>query len=267
MIVKGAAGGLIRMRIAGTLIAVIIAATVAGCGDNTNTNGGGRSVTPGFFIGETASHEDLSIAVGSIRAVFFRCAGQSEYERFDPPEPIAGDGAFAVEMHSNGITFVVTGEITDDDRIDGAIAGNSGCHGTFVAHRCDPQTQDCGDRDGDLIPNEVDPDTTTSPTPQRTPTAAVTASATVIGSASATPATTASGGPTPTATATPNSALCGNGVLDEGEECDKNAIDNSGCFEDVCTCEDFCDDAGGTLSCNANCTVNFSKCTAGDCSF
>ncbi len=253
-----------------TLIAIAALAAiglVAGCGDNVNDNGNGAgNIAPGFFIGQTASGEDLSIAVGTIRAVFFRCAGQVEYQRFDPPEPVAGDGSFAVEVRSNGISFVVTGEITSN-RIDGAIAGNSGCHGAFVARRCDSRTQDCGDRDGDLIPNEVDPDATTSPTPQRTSTPGVTASGTTAASASPTPAATASNAPTPVVTATPNSALCGNGVLDDGEECDKNVIDNSGCFEDVCTCEDFCADAGGTLSCNSDCTLNFSKCSNGPCEF
>lgn len=234
-----------------------VACMLVACGDNSNENG--QRITSGFFIGETHQGEDLSIAVGSIRAVFFRCAGQAEYQRFNPPEPVAGDGAFAVEVEANGITFVVSGVISDNDRIDGAIAGNSACNGTFVAHRCDPGMQDCGDRDGDLVPDEIDPDANASPTPARTSTPAPTATG---GGSTSTPAVT----PTPTPTASPND-LCGNGVLDAGEECDHNAIDDTGCFEDVCTCEDFCDDAGGTLSCNADCTLNFSNCTAGGCAF
>jgi hypothetical protein len=161
--------------------------------------------------------------------------------RFDPPEPVAVDGSFAVDIPSgsgSGV-FVVSGQIVNNDRIDGAIAGSAACDGTFVAHRCDPSSQACGDRDGDLVPDEIDPDT--GPTPARTPTPA-----------------------RPTATATP---VCGNGIVEGDEECDKKAIDDTFCAEDVCTCEDFCDDAGGALSCNANCTLNFSKCTAGGCSF
>ena len=70
--------------------------------------------------------------------------------------------------------------------------------------------------------------------------------------------------PVPSATPT---AVCGNGIVEGDEECDGAAIDNSSCLEDICTCDDFCDDAGGTLSCNPDCTLNFSNCTAGGCSF
>jgi hypothetical protein len=241
-----------RMRILVT-IAVASCWAIAGCGDNSNTSRDVTTVTPGFFIGETHNGEDLSIAVGSIREIFFRCSGLIVSERFDPPEPVAGDGSFAVEVHSGPGTFIVSGQIVSNDRIEGAIAGTAACDGSFVARRCNPSTQACGDRDGDLIPDEVDPDASTSPTPARTPTAVATSGAT----ASA---------PTPSATASPT-AVCGNGILEGDEECDKHAIDDSSCFEDVCTCEDFCDDAGGTLSCNSDCTLNFSHCTAGGCSF
>ena len=121
---------------------------------------------------------------------------------------------------------------------------------------------------------------TVTATPAETPTTTSTssssaspgasASATATTGASVTPAATVTPGATtatPAPTATPSAALCGNGVLDEGEECDGSIIDNTSCLEDVCTCEDFCNDVGGTLSCNPNCTVNFSACTAGGCSF
>jgi len=241
--------------------------TIAGCGDGNTSRNEGRTVAPGFFIGQTHQGEDLSIAVGSIRAVFFRCAGLPTSERFDPPEPVAADGSFAVEVHDGVGTFIVTGQVVSNDRIEGAIAGNPACNGAFVARRCNPSTQACGDRDGDLIPDEVDPDTSTSPTPARTPTPVRTSGATATAvPSSSTPGASASttGGATPTPTST---SVCGNGIVEGDEECDKNAIDNSGCFEDVCTCEDFCADVGGTLSCNPNCTLNFSKCTGGDCSF
>jgi hypothetical protein len=247
-----------------TRIIVTLAAAscwmIAGCGDGSTSRDEVRTVTPGFFIGHTHNGDDLSIAVGSIRAVFFRCVGGVVSERFDPPEPVAADGSFAVEVHDGTGTFVVTGELVSNDRIEGAIAGTAACDGSFVARRCNPRTQACGDRDGDLIPDEVDPDTSTSPTPARTPTAIRSGGTT----ASPRPSPSATRAATPTPASTP---VCGNGILEGDEQCDKNAIDDSSCFEDVCTCEDFCADAGGSLSCNADCTLNFSKCTVGPCEF
>lgn len=254
-----------------TVMAAICYLTV-GCGDGDGMKNGAGDVEPGFFIGETAAGGDLSIAVGSIRAVFFRCGTINEYRRFDPPEPVAGDGSFAVEFDANGRSFTVSGAIVDGDRIVGAIAGNPDCDGAFDARRCDPATQNCGDSDGDLIPDEIDPNVGVSPTPAGTPTSHTTS---VVPTVVATPtaatsptgaAATPSQSPAPAATATPTGP-CGNGVLDEDEECDGSQIDNSFCFEDVCTCEDFCDDAGGALSCNANCTLNFSQCANGPCEF
>jgi hypothetical protein len=242
------------------ILTVSLCWIIAGCGGGGGSGGGndnggstGGTVTPAFFIGQTQSGEALSIAVDSIHAIFFECHGQKEYQLFDPPQFVADDGSFFVNMQSNGTAFVVTGQIMSNGSINGSIGGTAVCPGAFVAQRCDPGTQDCNDLDLDLIPDEVDPDT--GPTPNRTPTPVNTA----------VPSHTTAA-PTPTPTASP-SQLCGNGVLDGDEECDKGAIDNSGCFEDVCTCEDFCDDAGGSLSCNADCTVNFSRCTAGGCSF
>jgi hypothetical protein len=66
----------------------------------------------------------------------------------------------------------------------------------------------------------------------------------------------------PTAT-----AVCGNGIVEGDEECDGNAFDDTSCLEDVCTCDDFCDDAGGRLGCNRDCTADFSHCTGGGCEF
>src|SRR5258705_55558 len=85
-----------------------------------------------------------------------------------------------------------------------------------------------GCRDGDLIPDEVDPDTSTSPTPARTPTPLRTSGATATAvPSSSTPGASpsATGGATPTPASTP---VCGNGIVEGDEECDKNAIDNSG---------------------------------------
>jgi hypothetical protein len=89
--------------------------------------------------------------------------------------------------------------------------------------------------------------------------------ATAIATAAETPTSTLALAPTPTPTTA--ASICGNRILEGDEECDGNVIDDSGCLEDVCTCEDFCDDAGGTLRCNDDCTVNFSNCTAGGCEF
>lgn len=99
-----------------------------------------------------------------------------------------------------------------------------------------------------------------------TPVATTTVITTPLTFPSATPTQTEAPPPSPTPAPTPVS-VCGNGILEGDEECDGSAIDDTGCLEDVCTCDDFCEDAGGTLSCNANCTVNFSACTAGGCAF
>jgi hypothetical protein len=254
--------------------AIALCSLAVGCGDNDNTFRRSDDVAPGFFIGETADGGDLSIAIGSVRAIFFGCGGTNIYRRFDPPEPVSGDGSFAVDFEASGSRFIVTGELVTDDRIVGAIAGNSDCDGPFTAERCDDDEQECGDRDDDLIPDEIDPVSGTTPTPFRTPTpgagrtstAAATGAATPTAAVTATAAATVAASPTPAPTSTPTGP-CGNGVLDEGEECDGAVIDNGFCFEDVCTCEDFCDDAGGALSCNANCTLNFSQCASPPCEF
>lgn len=165
--------------------------TIAGCGDEDVTVRSSGTVPAGFFIGQTATGGNLSIAVGSIRAVFFRCGSVIVSQRFSPPEPVAVDGSLAVEIAANGVHFTVTGQLVGDDRIDGAIA-------------------------------------------------------------------TATSSRTRSIRTTVDRAL---------HRCDGNVIDNTFCAEDVCTCDDFCDGPGGTLSCNADCTVNFSHCTTGGCSF
>jgi hypothetical protein len=127
----------------------------------------------------------------------------------------------------------------------------------FLQFRCD------GERANRATASPT-PTPTLSPTPTRSATPTFTA-----GGGVATPTPTLSATPTKTSTPAPTpAAVCGNGVVEGDEECDGQAVDNSTCADDVCTCEDFCDAAGGTLSCNnANCTLNFSGCTAGGCSF
>ena len=98
--------------------------------------------------------------------------------------------------------------------------------------------------------------TATGVTPTLTPTASPIASPTVTVNT-----------PTPAPSPTPP---CGNGIVEGDEECDLTVMDNinTSCFDVVCTCDDFCDAAGGTLSCNAaDCTLNFSRCTGAECSF
>jgi len=131
----------------------------------------------------------------------------------------------------------------------------------FADFKCD------GERPFRNTPTPVPSTTPTDTAATATPTATVTEGGpTATGSTPATTASAAALTPTPAPTATP---VCGNGILEDDEECDGNAIDNSGCDTDVCTCADFCDpDSTGSLSCNADCTLNFSHCTINDdCEF
>jgi hypothetical protein len=84
---------------------------------------------------------------------------------------------------------------------------------------------------------------TPTPSPTLRPTATRTVSATGI---------TPSGGVTPTPTASPTPG-CGNGEVDEDEECDGADLND----ED---CETLCDVGGGTLRCTPFCTFDFSAC-------
>jgi hypothetical protein len=247
---------------------------ITGCGDG-DTGGDGRSVQPGFFIGTTAEGGNLAIAVGSIRAIFFRCGATTISQRFVPAEPVAGDGSFAVDFQANGQSFLVTGRI-EDDTIRGTITGNLDCAGDFVAHRCNSSRQECGDRDGDLIPDEVDPDSGGTVTPSPTPTASgptataaptstpLPASATPTGpSPTPSPSASATFTPSPTVSPTPN-GTCGNGQLESDEECDfKGPIFDTDLCEGSCSCIDFCDTPGGTLTCAGDCTISFDECAAG----
>lgn len=81
------------------------------------------------------------------------------------------------------------------------------------------------------------PRATSTPTPRTTPTRTRT--------------------PLPTPTATP---FCGNGVVDDGEECDGADLDDN-------TCDDLCFDVGPNpvLRCNADCTFDFRGCQGTDC--
>jgi hypothetical protein len=130
----------------------------------------------------------------------------------------------------------------------------------FEQFRCD------GERANRQTPSPI-----LTPTP--TPTLAPTSTGPTARATGVTPTQTASAPSAPTSTPTTPTpapsptAVCGNGILEGDEECDGTVIDNSSCAADVCTCDDFCDNPGGTLSCNADCTVNFSQCTGGGCAF
>jgi len=225
-----------------SILVAALGCAVAACGDGKDVEIRFRGEVPaGFFIGRTAEGEDISLAIDSLRSVFLVCGGDEIVRRFDPPVSFSESGRFTVRVGpADGI--IVRGRVVNDDRIDGTISGDPDCDGDFVVRRCDPDRQDCDDDDEDTIPNEVDPDergATPTPRPSGTPTAT---------------RTTAPAVPTPTATASPAS-LCGNGEIDEDEQCDGTDLDDSTCF-------DLCDqdDEGGTLRCTANCTFDFSGC-------
>src|SRR5262249_5338879 len=91
---------------------------------------------------------------------------------------------------------------------------------------------------------------TTTTTDHCTPTPSTTTSSTTT---SSTTSTTATIPPTTTVTTSTNttttSALCGNGVLDPGEQCDGS---NFGSFT--------CPSPGGALLCTSDCKIDFSEC-------
>jgi hypothetical protein len=239
-------------------IAVVVACmgvAVIGCGggdggsDDDELTG---PVEPGFFIGETSQGEPFSIAVSSIRSVFVSCGGPQFgiFTRFDPPEPVAVDGSFAVNVVTGSRFLGVSGIFQSQERVRGTISGDPFCAGRFRARRCHPPDPACLDNDGDTIPDGVDPDGGRLPTP--TPTVTVTPTSTAP-----TPTPTP-GGPTstalsPTPVATPEE-FCGNGVIDEdeGEECDGENLGGE-------TCESLGNEGGGTLRCD-ECSFDEDDC-------
>jgi cysteine-rich repeat protein len=64
--------------------------------------------------------------------------------------------------------------------------------------------------------------------------------------------TTTTQEPTTTTTTTTLAPVCGNGVLEPGEECDQNDFGNATCPEGSA--------GGGFLTCTENCTIDFSTC-------
>lgn len=83
--------------------------------------------------------------------------------------------------------------------------------------------------------------TSTNPTPTRTPTP-----------------TLVKPTRTPKPTPTPAPSVCGNGRVEDGEDCDGDDLDGY-------TCDDFCAAEGGTLRCFANCGFDVSLCAGPFC--
>ena len=54
--------------------------------------------------------------------------------------------------------------------------------------------------------------------------------------------------------------MCGNGILDEGEACDKNAFGNASCASVLNISEAF-----GDLRCNPDCTIDITSCNVKQC--
>ncbi len=99
------------------------------------------------------------------------------------------------------------------------------------------------------LPTEIATPTSTGPTRTARP------GETATPTPHATPTRTRT--PVPQPSATP---FCGNGIVDDGEECDGADFDDN-------TCEDLCfeSDPLGTLACTARCTIDFSGCRGTDC--
>ncbi|HEY2387178.1 MAG TPA: hypothetical protein VGK30_09470 [Candidatus Binatia bacterium] len=85
-----------------------------------------------------------------------------------------------------------------------------------------------------------------TPTPTRTPTPGATRTAT--------PGATR----TPTPVRTPPPAVCGNGIVEDGEDCDGTNLDGF-------TCDDFCVGATGTLTCTSDCFLTVASCNGVGC--
>lgn len=99
----------------------------------------------------------------------------------------------------------------------------------------------------------VTPDETATPEPTPTPTVEDTPTP------EDTPTIDGTETPTPTPTATPD---CGNGILEDGEDCDGSDLGGYDC-DDLCVDEP---DPAGTLACNSDCTFDFTGCLGDDCS-
>ena len=204
---KTAATGL---RVAGLMVMVL---AIVQCGDNDVrvTTGTGTVPAAGTFRGTTSSGESITIQVGSIEAISFRCDGQQIAKTFDPPQSIESNGDFDVSFSTTGgRDFQVTGHFSDNNNVSGEIDDEDNrCDDTFDAVRI-----------GGPAPTATvtQPGRTSTPTPALTPTGGV-ATATPTGDTVATATVTAN----PTAAPSPcpvGVEVTGNGgsapVLDTG---------------------------------------------------
>jgi hypothetical protein len=94
-----------------------------------------------------------------------------------------------------------------------------------------------------------------TPRPTRTPTAPATRTATPGSVRTATPGG-GTGGPTPVQTPPP--PICGDGIIEPGEDCDGTNLDGY-------TCDDFCIGSTGTLACTSDCFFTTAACGGAGC--
>jgi hypothetical protein len=256
-----------------TAIACALLGLVAvGCGDG---GGGGDPIPPGgdpldgveagFFVGSTNQGKPLIFEIGpstTILAVFVQCGNDPKFSIshiFDEGLAIAPDASFMVEVANQEQLrqITVTGRFVNDNFMQGTITGDPFCEGPFDAARCKSSELKCQDNNGDHLPDGVGGTPTRSPTPTATPIRTQTPSATAL-----TPTPT----PTPTVTtpAPKPTPVCGDGDIEDPEECDPKEADAD------TDCASFCDENAqeqndGTVQCTTQCKLDFSNCTGVDC--
>lgn len=235
------------MSIARTAIALATIGLLAvGCGDGGGSDESNptASVAPGFFGGRTRQGEPMSLEVGAdatILTIQVSCGGPAFTVFDDVNQPIDSDGSFTAQPMQGSRSLTVAGTFLDQNRVTGTVDGDPFCDGKFDAQRCEHFQPGC---------------VVSTPTP--TPTATWTPTVTPTG-LTPTPAVTETPRPIATETSHPTPTPgCGNGVVEDEEQCDGDDLDDS-------DCADFCDEQGGRLSCKTDCTFDVSRCTKHPC--